>query len=414
MRRSLAKVLSILLSIMLVLSSLPAPAFAEMAEEVMGVESGSATVTEPAEAKRKPGEGSSSDAGTPVATNGMGANPNSAAGTPETPVPNDAGADPEVVAPQESTDPTSVAEPQPASDPAPGEGSERTVSAAPSRESADKPEGPTNDELFDAYAQRLIDESVPGRQAEDEVSLGTQSAADGLTGANLVCYNKLKTLVQSVAAGDTTEAATTVKCSELGVESFGPWTAEDLGVPSVSVDDYVPSDAFAKIRERLGVDTGAILNAIRADFPYDLYWFDAVTQGAFATGMTNIKVRTVNGRDSVDVTNSTLTFVGWSRLNSTVCPSMRRGLMRLAVGRIVTSLKGTPWRFTLTLTPRSPFCAKSWVSIATPIRVRACPAVSVPLMPRSPSSPRLSMFETSAPATLTCCQSPSRVRMLTS
>ena len=45
MSRSRAKALSVLLLIALVLSSIPAPAIAEMAEEVMGVESATAPTT---------------------------------------------------------------------------------------------------------------------------------------------------------------------------------------------------------------------------------------------------------------------------------------------------------------------------------------------------------------------------------
>ena len=80
-------------------------------------------------------------------------------------------------------------------------------------------------------------------------------------------YDSLKSQIESVASGAESSTRFEIACS-----GFQPmWTLEELGASNVN-------EGFQKLNERMEQfcmdDPEAILPALMADLPYDLYWFD--------------------------------------------------------------------------------------------------------------------------------------------
>ena len=142
--------------------------------------------------------------------------------------------------------------------------------------SVDDPYGLSAEELLNGYAQRRIDETLPGG-AQEADALTSQSAREQLNDANKAIYDYLKSLLAEVAAGKRTSTEFTVPFSV--VESFydGPWTAEQLGVSAI-YKNGLTSEAMDAADAKLGsLDVSKVVSALVADCPYELYWYDKTT-----------------------------------------------------------------------------------------------------------------------------------------
>ena len=133
----------------------------------------------------------------------------------------------------------------------------------------------SNDALLEAFLNREIRGSIPGRSAYSRNRMNTAANVgkekleqdDTLTGTvNL--YNILKDRIESVAQGESRSTLFTVTAEELGINDIY-WTKEDLGLTSL-VDDGVLEAVLGKH----GIDIEALMNALISDCPYDLYWYD--------------------------------------------------------------------------------------------------------------------------------------------
>ncbi len=134
-----------------------------------------------------------------------------------------------------------------------------------------------NDELFDAYVERLFTISKgPLKTA--------RAVGDRLTGLDAVYYSILKADIQDVAAGRRTSTHFEVTAQQLGVNGK-QWTAEELGVSAIVADGSITSEAVSKASEMLICDVSYMLDVLLADLPYDLYWYDK-TVGTSYGGMS--------------------------------------------------------------------------------------------------------------------------------
>jgi len=128
-----------------------------------------------------------------------------------------------------------------------------------------------NDELLASYIEQQFDEQL----LANELVLPAQSEAGSyLSGNEALVYRKLRPLIEQVAAGAVTNTKLTLSVDEF--EGPMSWTAAELGVDAIlSGDDLAPdaANAFdAKLEE--AIDCGVVMNALTADCPYELYWFD--------------------------------------------------------------------------------------------------------------------------------------------
>ena len=136
-------------------------------------------------------------------------------------------------------------------------------------------EGLQNEDLLNAYVEKRINDTLP--QSSGSSRLRTRSASSSLEGNDLVVYNALRPMIAEVAAGTRTSTVFEIPIEDLGYD--GPWTAADLGVDYLFDGSGVLNpDAVNAAVAKIQYDMSSVIDALLADCPYDLYWFDK-TQG---------------------------------------------------------------------------------------------------------------------------------------
>ncbi|MBR0368702.1 MAG: hypothetical protein IJH86_09970 [Clostridia bacterium] len=129
------------------------------------------------------------------------------------------------------------------------------------------------EELLDAYVQRMIDESL-GIAAPPLFA-----ASASLTGNDGIVCDMLKSEVARVAEGDRSDTVFVLTEETLSAAGFylGPWTSADLGMSTVVSGKQglsINSDAVQAISAATSVSTDRINQALLADCPSELYWYD--------------------------------------------------------------------------------------------------------------------------------------------
>lgn len=127
-------------------------------------------------------------------------------------------------------------------------------------------------DLLKGYVQQRFDEILPSYQ-ESLVRRAQRSAAAGLTGKDLNAYNYLKEVIKKIAAGEITNTVISIPLKEI-TSDVGPWTAADLGVSAIVSVGKITEEATKKASEKISFDFKAVIRALLADFPYELYWYD--------------------------------------------------------------------------------------------------------------------------------------------
>ena len=128
-------------------------------------------------------------------------------------------------------------------------------------------DGADNDTLFAGYVAQafgLID-------ARDVKNFGGD-----LTGNEAVVYAALKPWIDRIAAGDEESTRYTLPFDMFDQTT---WTAEELGVDAIIVDGAFSDEAKRAASGKYAFDLSAVMDALRLDSPYELYWYDK-TSGA--------------------------------------------------------------------------------------------------------------------------------------
>ncbi len=136
-----------------------------------------------------------------------------------------------------------------------------------SQETGEDEEG-YNDELFANYVASQFFPDIEGYSDKNGMLRSIY-----LSDMNQIIYSKLKSQIEKVAAGDSTSTVFTVSVEDLGLTS-AVWTAEDLGLPYLTVNGQLTDAAKEAIIDQLEIDTGRVLDALLAQCPYELYWHD--------------------------------------------------------------------------------------------------------------------------------------------
>ena len=133
-----------------------------------------------------------------------------------------------------------------------------------------------NDDLFSEY----VDHAFNGLYDAEIQHIGniasTQSNEDKLGGLELTIYQFLAEKVLEVSSGSLTSTVFSISLDELGLT--GPYTAADLGVEAIVADGAITADAKEAYTKKLDFDSGLVLDALRSDYPYDLFWYDKTAQ----------------------------------------------------------------------------------------------------------------------------------------
>ena len=132
-------------------------------------------------------------------------------------------------------------------------------------------EAKTDDDLIAGYIEQCLNAELPQAGSSSLPRLQARPST-GLSGNDYAIYSVLKSLVAEVAAG---QRASTV--FEIPITNYCrqcSWNADELGVAAIAVDDEVTDEAAAAAWSKAAFDLHAVENALLADCPYELYWFD--------------------------------------------------------------------------------------------------------------------------------------------
>ena len=127
---------------------------------------------------------------------------------------------------------------------------------------------PDNEELFAGYVEQVF-------YGDGGIAPYGNFGEDRLEGAELNLYQLLKGVAAEVAAGTRTSTQIEMTLADLGADKT-KWTFGELGASSVN-------EAMAAVKEKYFPDLKTTLECLRADCPYELYWFDKTKKTGFGT-----------------------------------------------------------------------------------------------------------------------------------
>jgi len=143
----------------------------------------------------------------------------------------------------------------------------RSVSS-PMQKISSASEGMSSQELLNGFVQQLLDESLnPGKAGSK-----TRSGADMLSEPDKKLYTALKTKIKDIAEGKLLDTEIDIPISELTDKLV--WTKADLDGTDIVVGDMISQESFKKVLDKIGVNVTRVIEALLADCPYELYWFD--------------------------------------------------------------------------------------------------------------------------------------------
>lgn len=178
----------------------------------------------------------------------------------------------------------------------------RTAYAAETPRAAERTEAvaaqPDSDTLFYEYLLHRAG-------ALDRAALLAE-ARSKLSETDQKLYDRLKGMIAEVAAGTRTSSV-----FDITYENFKTtWTAAELGVADIVVNDAISKEAsgamFAKMEACFTTSPKEVMNALLADCPYELYWFDKTQNYSF--GVQNLIGAEYDGSQWVMTADSTLTY----------------------------------------------------------------------------------------------------------
>lgn len=178
---------------------------------------------------------------------------------------------------QESGEEAAESEAEPDAEPEQPEAEAGEEVLLPGYEEVYKPKGYENmnpEEALDAYVQEELsaqDDSTP------------RAARAKLDAVNQAAYDVLATKIAQVADGTQANTQFSVPVTELGLSQTS-WTADELGVPENRwvENGELTKEAGQALDKAVGLNLEAISNALLADEPFRLYWYDKTKGVAFA------------------------------------------------------------------------------------------------------------------------------------
>lgn len=154
-----------------------------------------------------------------------------------------------------------------------------TAQPLPPEETAVSPENlPDSEELFADYVQRLF-------TVNPVAPLADYGESYLETDFDRTLYRKLREMIAQVADGTRTDTTFTFTLEELGFTQQQVWTAQDLGVDQLMVDEgngqvTITQEGWQAIYRKLGYSgLSNLMDCLRVDCPYDLYWYDKTSTG---------------------------------------------------------------------------------------------------------------------------------------
>ncbi len=188
--------------------------------------------------------------------------------------------------PADPTDPDGSAEPSDSvgvgdETPTPTPNSEEEVETVPDLEGfvSLEDDGGNSGELLNAYVQQLFSSAGTGMVSAPAL-MSSDIGGNGLTGQDRRLYELLKPEISEIAAGHRTSTVITVPVN--AILEKNRYTAEELGLEAITKDNA--SQIYKRI---FTFSAQAVVNALLADCPYELYWYNkTVGTGYVIPGFT--------------------------------------------------------------------------------------------------------------------------------
>ena len=129
------------------------------------------------------------------------------------------------------------------------------------------------EDLFEQYLS--VEFGLSGRSSMRKAKKATGTR---LEGNDLAVYQAVARELPAIAAGDRASTEFELTLDDFGVEK-AEWTADELGVSSIVVEDEQGNISFAPEAQdaadaKIQFNLHNVLTALLADYPYELYWFD--------------------------------------------------------------------------------------------------------------------------------------------
>lgn len=124
---------------------------------------------------------------------------------------------------------------------------------------------PNSDELFAGYVERTL-------YGAGDIALFGNFGNSALEGLDAKIYEALKSKVAEVAEGTSSSTTFVMTWEELCGQSS--WTAEELGLENILENNEISQSANDAVSAKLDFDLSKIMSCLRADCPYELYWYD--------------------------------------------------------------------------------------------------------------------------------------------
>ena len=147
---------------------------------------------------------------------------------------------------------------------------------------------PDNDDLLTGFLEKELKEQIDEnkteaagpilRSSKRSALMGAIPRSQGmnLTGNDLVVYNFLKSEIEKVANGQSDTAIFNLPISLLNGGKIS-YTSDELGFSTTS------SEGIAVFLSKFNFNLDKILDALLADCPYSLYWFDKMQNSSVST-----------------------------------------------------------------------------------------------------------------------------------
>ena len=157
--------------------------------------------------------------------------------------------------------------------------------AAGAEETAEK----TGDELLAGYLEKAVSERVESAAPEgySKKAANARSRFNRLNDNEKKLYRELSAFIEEIAAGESDTSSCAVPLDRLFDGEQYDFTLQELGTDSLTGSNgYLTNETIDAVWSKLGCDEVKVMDAILADFPYEMYWYDK-TEG-FLSGKSYI------------------------------------------------------------------------------------------------------------------------------
>ena len=128
---------------------------------------------------------------------------------------------------------------------------------------------PSEEDMIAGY----IDSVMMPEQSSARLRADKATAGDNLGGMNRALYKAVRPMIKETAEGTRSDTVFEVYMSDIDLEKKS-WTADELGVDAIVVNGSVPQSVVQKVMKKINFSYDILLDALLADEPCSLYWFD--------------------------------------------------------------------------------------------------------------------------------------------